>query len=217
MSPAPLRCPCCPLHALPPCAGSRLLRLTLLGRSSGYEIRIEQADARSCAALLGAEAFDLIIDKGTLDALLCDDDEATRLESARLECDQVRTMLRCGGCFCLVTPKYPDEEGAEESFEAGELGGTAPWLRAAIAGLCGTDTCGVPSEPAASDGGESAAAGCRWSLEIHISSQDVPNVYLFRKLRRSPRGAAGAAGGGAAAGIEISVLTHGDDEEDGMS
>ena len=190
------------------------------GRSRGYEIRIEQADARSCAPLLGAEAFDLIIDKGTLDALLCDDDEAARLESARLECDQVRTMLRCGGCFCLVTPKYPDEEGAEESFEAGELDGTAPWLRAAIAGLCGTDTCGVPSEAAAADGGESDAAGCRWSLEIHISSQDVPNVYLFRKLRRSPRGAAGAGAGGAgAAGIEISVLTHGDDEddEDGMS
>ena len=77
-----MRAPLAPPGLLP-----ALWRLTsrawLLGRSRGYEIRIEQADARSCAALLGAEAFDLIIDKGTLDALLCDDDEAARLESAR--------------------------------------------------------------------------------------------------------------------------------------
>ena len=102
--------------------------------NAGLDIAIKEADCRDCADLLGQEAFDLILDKGTVDALLCDESEGE--ENVRRECSQVREMLRVGGAFCLVTPKYPEEEDEEAgAFEAGEVDGFAGWLQAAIAGL----------------------------------------------------------------------------------
>lgn len=107
--------------------------------NAGLDIAIKEADCRSCAAVLGRDAFDLILDKGTVDALLCDEDEGE--ENVRRECGQVREMLRVGGTFCLVTPKYPEEEEEDEgAFEAGDVDGFAGWLQAAIAGLSGRAT-----------------------------------------------------------------------------
>jgi hypothetical protein len=39
---------------------------------AGYDIRVVDADARSCAASFGAGAFDVVMDKSTVDAMLCD-------------------------------------------------------------------------------------------------------------------------------------------------
>lgn len=39
--------------------------------NAGHDIRVEEVDARSCSELFGAESFDAVLDKGTLDALWC--------------------------------------------------------------------------------------------------------------------------------------------------
>eukprot|EP00750_Incisomonas_marina_P033119 INCI9574.1.p1 GENE.INCI9574.1~~INCI9574.1.p1 ORF type:complete len:292 (-),score=41.19 INCI9574.1:108-983(-) len=63
----------------------------------------EELNVLDLEARFGAESFDMVVDKGTLDALLFrDDDGAQRM------CQQVHAVLRPCGSYCQITREDPE-------------------------------------------------------------------------------------------------------------
>ena len=107
-----------------------------LGRSAG--VQLIHADVRSCAAVLAAAlgaaapgaggegaVFDLVVDKSTIDALLCHPDG---LQHVAQECAQIASMLSPGGAFCIISHNAMHCAGAE--LPAGRAAPLAEWLLA---------------------------------------------------------------------------------------
>merc|ERR1711908_3268 len=78
-------------------------------RNAGSNVDIEEVDARECAARFGEGSFDVVIDKSTVDAMLCDPRDG--LANVRRMCEQVGELVVCGGIYCVVSHNYPEEDG----------------------------------------------------------------------------------------------------------
>ena len=155
----------------------------------GHDIIIMEADGRTCYkhSIFEENSFDVILDKSTIDAMLCDTKNGMR--NIREYANQVSYMCNPGGCFFVISHNHPgtadcdnedelDEKEAEA--EAEEVMGE--WLREIVKGL--------------------TSNGNSWNLDIHSSDpgcdddeskdQDqeavpFPNIYVFTKARRSTR------------------------------
>eukprot|EP01046_Picozoa_sp_COSAG06_P037265 COSAG06_NODE_4190_length_4491_cov_1.526412_4_plen_234_part_00 len=181
---------CCVFPLNPFCAGIDLVGLDLAearGLGKVLEIQLVEADVCKCASTLQDAAgvglaFDLVVDKSTTDALLCDVHGG--MESVRKAAGQVARMVVPGGSFCLVS---------HNSLPARTVEGALPlqpaWLQAVTRGL---EEGGAGDDEVAAAAAAAAVGSCvtEWALEVH-RSQDVdggPTVYLFRRRRRSKRG-----------------------------
>jgi hypothetical protein len=180
---------CCVFPLNPFCAGIDLVGLDLAearGLGKVLEIQLVEADVCKCASTLQDDAgvglaFDLVVDKSTTDALLCDVHGG--MESVRKAAGQVARMVVPGGSFCLVS---------HNSLPARTVEGALPlqpaWLQAVTRGL---EEGGAGDDEVAAAAAAVGSCGTEWALEVH-RSQDVdgggPTVYLFRRRRRSKRG-----------------------------
>ena len=66
-------------------------------------VAYEQADARSLS--FNAMSFDLCLDKGTIDAMMCSDEEGR--SNVRSICEEASRVLRPGGAFVIVSHMNP--------------------------------------------------------------------------------------------------------------
>jgi SAM-dependent methyltransferase len=66
-------------------------------------VTYEQGDARSLSYT--NESFDIILDKGTIDAMMCSNDEG--FDNARRICGEAARLLKIGGCFFIVSHMSP--------------------------------------------------------------------------------------------------------------
>ena len=135
-------------------------------------MRLVEADARDCARVLSAAGcggpdtlFELVVDKSTVDAMLCDTDGG--VASIRAEAAQVARLLTPSGCFCLISFNRLHDTSVPRV--AGPAGALPFWLDAVTCGLAG----------AGNNGGG-------WALEVY-TRDDGPTVCLFRRIRRSAR------------------------------
>jgi SAM-dependent methyltransferase len=66
-------------------------------------VKYEQADARALG--YATASFDLVLDKGTIDAMMCSEDEG--FDNARRICSEAARVLKVGGCFVVVSHMAP--------------------------------------------------------------------------------------------------------------
>lgn len=84
-------------------------------RSAAHDVELMEADATTLHSFMDA-AFDLVVDKGTVDALISGD-----VVAATLACAAAGRVLKWGGRFVVVSHRQPDGDDA--------------WLDAVLAGL----------------------------------------------------------------------------------
>ena len=135
-------------------------------------MRLVEADIRDCARVLSAAGcggpdtlFELVVDKSTVDAILCD--TVGGVASLRAEAAQVARLLAPSGCFCMITFNRLHDSSVPRV--AGPAGSLPFWLDTVICGLSG-------------DGN----SGAGWALEVYTRDTG-PTVCLFRRTRRSAR------------------------------
>ena len=122
----------------------------------------------------GGPGFDLVVDKSTTDALLCDVQHG--MSTVRKAMAQVAKLVLPGGCLFLVSHNSlpPDERGRN-----GQSKRRPAWFNAVARGL---------------QEGDTASSAMQWALEVHRpTSTSGPTVYLFRRQRRSARGTLGGS------------------------
>jgi len=164
----------------------------------GQSIRIMEADARTCFidGTFAASSFDMILDKSTIDAMLCDAKHG--MSSVRAYAGQVSSMLSAGGCFFVVSHNSPgfdeDEDGSDTGEEDEEEAPMAEWLREIVAGLTMPTTPQRPADAISNSKKRKQKQpkqliGNSWSLDIHSSEEQkqAPSIYVFTKVRRSLR------------------------------
>lgn len=132
-----------------------------LPRRRTRRVTYEVQDAR--ALTYGDGHFDLVLDKGTIDAMLCSDAEG--YDNARQICAEATRVLRVGGCFVVISHMNP----------AGEAG--AAFLSRAL--LPGLEAC---THTAA------LSIGVHYDEE---AEEDGPFVYAVSKAPRPHTRAAG--------------------------
>ena len=161
----------------------------------GKDIQVEEVDATTAYTVFGADAFEVVLDKSTIDAMLCDDTDG--MTTVRSYAQQVSGLLCVGGCFFVVSHNHPegrhrsDDEEVEQEQTDDAL---SEWLQVIIDGL---NTGPVPTIATTKnkrrklqggdDGVRNPQNQGKWSLDIHVSMDDAPSIYVFRKLRRSSR------------------------------
>ncbi|KAJ8604706.1 hypothetical protein CTAYLR_006540 [Chrysophaeum taylorii] len=123
----------------------------------GLEIEVYCDDVR--ALRFGASTFDVVVDKGTIDAMICGG--AAAVQAA---CAEVSRVLRVGGRFVVCSHHLVD--------------GMDDWLRPVIDGLTTTTTTTKGDQPVVA-----------WGLDVHALEGGGPTIYIFTKHRASPRGA----------------------------
>ena len=79
---------------------------------TGKDIKVVEADARYCCTdgTFAAGSFDLVIDKSTVDAMLCD--AAEGMQNVELYAQQAGALLTPGGCFFLISHNSPAGSGS---------------------------------------------------------------------------------------------------------
>ena len=129
-------------------------------------ITILNIDARYCSKEFNVCEFDAILDKSTIDGMLCD--EVNGLEHVIQMTNNIGMILKEGGVYCIVSHNNPQVDDDSEIV-------VTEWLEAVIKGLL-------------SDGRRT------FRLDIHFFSNDEqqqssssPSVYLFTRTRRSGR------------------------------
>ena len=128
-------------------------------------ITILNIDARCCSKEFNVCEFDAILDKSTIDGMLCD--EVNGLEHVIQMTNNIGMILKEGGVYCIVSHNNPQVDDDSEIV-------VTEWLEAVIKGLL-------------SDGRRT------FRLDIHFFSNDEqqssssPSVYLFTRTRRSGR------------------------------
>jgi len=133
-------------------------------------ITILNIDARYCSKEFNLCDFDAILDKSTIDGMLCD--EVNGLEHVIQMTTNIGMILKEGGIYCIVSHNNPQVDDDSEIV-------VTEWLEAVIKGLL-------------SDGRRT------FRLDIHFFSNDLdeqqqqsssssPSVYLFTRTRRSGR------------------------------
>ena len=129
-------------------------------------ITILNIDARCCSKEFNVCEFDAILDKSTIDGMLCD--EVNGLEHVIQMTNNIGMILKEGGVYCIVSHNNPQDDDDSEIV-------VTEWLEAVIKGLL-------------SDGRRT------FRLDIHFFSNDEqqqssssPSVYLFTRTRRSGR------------------------------
>ena len=149
------------------------------GLGTAVDVKLIEADVCNCAEVLGSAGaggpgFDLVVDKSTTDALLCDVQHG--MSTVRKAMAQVAKLVLPGGCLFLVSHNSlpPDERGRN-----GQSKRRPAWFNAVVRGL---------------QEGEAAGSAMQWALEVHRpASTSGPTVYLFRRQRRSARGTLGGS------------------------
>ncbi len=178
---------------------------------AGKDIQVEEVDATTAYTVFGADAFEVVLDKSTIDAMLCDD--ADGMATVRAYAQQVSGLLCVGGCFFVVSHNHPQgTDGGSDDDEAQEQADDAmgEWLQVIIEGL---NTGPLPTVATTKnkrrklrEGGDELHGPQnqgKWSLDIHVSMEDAPSIYVFKKLWRSSRRA-----GQAEAEMQIRVHEH---------
>ena len=167
------------LRALRPAAFGRLLATDVspagIARlSATIETQVECAVSDCRAAPQGAgtglasQSFDLVLDKGTCDALICSEENG-HADVAALASEAAR-LLRSQGALVVITHYQPDQhlsgEGPDQTSDA------RPLISALLEGLC------------------AQAPEAHWGAEAHVPDpDDCPRVLIFKKvLRRVSRG-----------------------------
>ena len=130
------------------------------------------ADARRHIPGVDAESMDLVLDKGTVDAMISAPPPQGADAVART-CAEAARLLRGGGTLCVCSHhRLSADADADE------------WIAAVVDGL--------------------GAGGASWTLHVHQGQG--PSVYLFTKMRASPR--LGRARTPDAALVHVSVHEH---------
>ena len=124
-------------------------------------ISIMNVDARECSKKFGEQSFDAVLDKSTIDGMLCD--EVNGFSNVTQMAKNIGVILKEGGVYCVVSHNQPqiDEHGGVS---------ISAWLEAVMDGLI--------------------EHGRTYHLDIHVSGDDddnFPSVYLFTRTRRSRR------------------------------
>ena len=137
-------------------------------------LRFERMDARELD--LPAVSVDTVIDKATIDAILCASDGTENVLQVAAEVDRV---LRPGGAFIVISHIDPDGEG-EEGEEESESGGGDSTRPEALGLVCGLGWLTDAVLPAF-DWVQS-----RWTVDVHSirGHGDMPHIYVLTKIAR---------------------------------
>ena len=161
---------------------------TAAGRTAGGRVTLRKLDARRCGKHFGSNAFDVVVDKGTTDAMLCA--EKTGAADVRATMRQVGAMLRPRGALLLVSWRgLVGEDDDDAAAAAHAAGGGAAMLADVAAGLL----AGANGPRGA--GAASGATSFSFAVEAHCAEgaahgpHGPPWVFLVRK-RPLPPGAA---------------------------
>lgn len=124
--------------------------------NAGHDILIEEVDALDCAARFGGDSFDVVVDKSTIDAMLCD--LKSGLDNVRRMCVHVETLLAEGGIYFVVSHNSPDTD------QDGEIL-IADWLEKVMDGL--------------------TTESSTWKLDIHVTEGPSVYLFTrLRRSRR---------------------------------
>ena len=132
-----------------------------LGAGASRPVTYERQDAR--ALVYREESFDLVLDKGTLDAMLCSSDEG--FGNARKICSEAARVLRTRGCLVIVSHMSP----------MGEEGGA--FISHSL----------LPALLTQKSRGGAVSSVSAWSIDVHFqegSEEDGPFVYAVSKHSR---------------------------------
>ena len=129
-------------------------------------VSYEYQDAR--ALTYGSSSFDLVLDKGTIDAMLCSD--AAGYDNGRRICAEAARVLRPGGCFVVTSHMSPVGDAGQEFLSNALL-------------------------PALAESGDARGddASCSWAVHVHFqegAEEEGPFVYaICKQARRDTRAA----------------------------
>ena len=181
----------------------------------GHNVRVLEVDARTCFedGTFGENSFDAVIDKSTVDAMLCDEDNG--MDNVRRYAQQVNSILCGGGCFFVISHNSPTENHAVDDIDDNSDGGdgsgsdsgevkaeedesVAEWLQVIISGLTSPPNSNnsTPSSGSRlkrnnsnSNSVNTSEGRSSWHLDVHTSGEQAsaPSCYVFTKIRRTGR------------------------------
>ena len=144
--------------------------------SEGITNRVSYAQADARALTYHDESFDLVLDKGTIDAMMCSDAEG--FINARSICSEASRVTRPGGAFVIVSHMNPTGENGEsfvrESLLPALLGQPAKWAW----------DIGVHFEDNGEEQDSAEEAGDGKGEEEEEAENSGPFVYVISKIQR---------------------------------
>ena len=136
-------------------------------------LRFEVMDVRELS--LEASSVECVIDKATVDAILCAADGAQNVLRVASEVDR---MLRMGGVFIIVSHINPDPDSVPGADEDEEEDSSKPMAAAATCGLDWLSSAILPAFD---------WVQARWTVDVHSMPDEphMPHLYVLRKHRRA--------------------------------
>ncbi|CAM9961200.1 unnamed protein product [Discosporangium mesarthrocarpum] len=141
-------------------------------RKSDSGVTFKVMDARDLK--LDDKSFDLAVDKGTIDAMLCSDNGK---ENARSICREAGRVLAIGGIFMLVSHVRPSSDEGMELLSKTLLAGLQESTPASEARWSVDIHCGEEAEDEEEDKDGGGESGCE-------TGEGGPCVYMMKKLPR---------------------------------
>ena len=154
-------------------------------------LRFEVMDVRDLS--LEAASVECVIDKATVDAILCASDGAQNVLRVASEVDRVLCM---GGVFIIVSHINPDPDAVPGADEDDQEASTKPMAAGATCGLDWLSSAILPAFD---------WMQARWTVDVHSMPDEphMPHLYVLRKHRRAQtRGAAFASM------LDVSIELH---------